>query len=315
MRARAAAILPDRPAKLHGIGVFDWNDLKYFLVFARSGSMLAAAKVLRVNPSTVQRRIHELEVRLGHHLVVRDGGGYRLTEPGQQLRRSAEPIEHAVSGFESDVAALGKRLSGTIRVTTTGGVADRLRRTALIDTFHARHPGYRLELLISDRRLDLSVGEADLAIRAGEPRDDSLVGRKIAEVPWAVYASRSYIQRHGAPECAADMGRHVIVACGCPGADHPAERWLRLVAPDAHVGARCETGDEQLRAVTSGLGIAPLLAHHDNSDLVRVIDIAGLVTPYYLLMHKDMRHSPRIRAFADFVAAEMKAVRALLAGV
>ena len=247
-------------------------------------------------------------------MIVRDGGGYRLTGPGQELRRSAEAIEHAVSGFEFDVAALTKRLSGTIRVTTTGGVADRLKRTALIDTFHARNPGYQLELLISDRQLDLSVGEADLAIRAGEPRDDSLAGRKIAEVPWAVYASRSYIQRHGAPGCAADMGHHVFVVCGCPGADHPAERWLRLVAPAARVGARCETGDEQLRAVRSGIGIAPLLALHDDGDLVRVIDIAGLVTPYYLLMHKDMRHSPRIRAFADFVAAEMKAVRALLAG-
>jgi DNA-binding transcriptional LysR family regulator len=294
--------------------MFHWNDLKYFVTFARTGSMLAAAKVLRVHQSTVQRRIRELEGCLGHQLVVRHLTGYILTEAGQELRRSAEKVEDTIRIFETEVTARDKQLSGTIRVTTTGGVADRLRKTTLIDAFHSRRPDFRLELLISDRTLDLSVGEADLAIRAGEPRDESLVGRKIADVPWAVYASRSYIQRHGAPECAADIERHFIVTCSCAAEDDPVARWLRSVAPLPTVTARCETGSEQLRAVKSGNGIAPLLTHDADSDLIRVIDITGLVTPYYLLMHRNMRHTPRVRAFADFVASEMKAFRAAVSG-
>jgi len=313
--ARAAARLPEGLAKLHTVGMFDWNDLKYFLAFARTGSMLAAAKASHVNQSTVQRRITELENRIGQQLVVRHLAGYRLTQEGQELRRSAENVADAVTAFEHEVVASDKGLRGTIRVTTTGGVADRLRRASLVEAFHACHPNFQLELVISDRLLDLSAGEADLAIRSGEPRDESLIGRKIADVPWAVYASRSYIQHHGAPRCVADIERHVIVTCSCSNENDPAGQWLRLVAPHATVVARCETGSEQLRAVKSGAGIAPLLTHHGDADLVRVISITDLTTPYYLLMHETMRYRPRVRAFADFVASEIKAFRASISGV
>jgi DNA-binding transcriptional LysR family regulator len=224
-------------------------------------------------------------------------------------------VEDAVTAFEHDVVARDKGLSGTIRMTTTGGVANRLRKASLIDAFHARRPDFQLELVISDRILDLSTGEADLAIRSGEPRDESLIGRKIADVPWAVYASSSYIQHHGAPRCVADIKRHAIVTCSCTDDNDPAGQWLRLVAPHAKVVARCETGSEQLRAVKSGAGIAPLLIHHGDADLVRVINITDLTTPYYLLMHETMRYRPRVRAFADFVASEIKAFTASISGV
>jgi DNA-binding transcriptional LysR family regulator len=224
-------------------------------------------------------------------------------------------VEEAVTAFEHEVVARDNGLSGTIRVTTTGGAADRLRKDSLIDAFHALRPDFQLELVISDRTLDLSAGEADLAIRSGEPRDESLIGRKIADVPWAVYASRSYIQHHGAPQCVADIDRHVIVTCSCSDENDPVTQWLRLVAPHAPVVARCETRSEQLRAVKSGAGIAPLLTHHGDADLIRVIDITDLTTPYYLLMHETMRYRPRVRAFADFVTCEIKAFRASISGV
>jgi DNA-binding transcriptional LysR family regulator len=295
--------------------MFDWNDLKYFLAFARTGSMLAAAKVSRVNQSTVQRRITELENRIGQQLVVRHLAGYRLTQQGHELRSHAEQVEKAVTAFEREIVARNNGLSGTIRVTTTGGVADRLRKSSLIDAFHSRHPDLRLELVITDRILDLSAGEADLAIRSGESKDESLVGRKIADVPWAIYASESYIRHHGAPQCITDIRHHVIVTCSCSVEDDPVVRWLQSVAPHATVGARCETGSEQLRAVKAGLGISPLLVHHEDGDLVRIIDIADLVTPYYLLMHKAMRRRPGVRAFANFLASEIKAFRASISGV
>jgi DNA-binding transcriptional LysR family regulator len=173
--------------------MFAWDDLKYFLAFARTGSLGAAANALGVNQSTVQRRLAELEERLGRRLVTRHHFGYGLTAPGQELQRSAEHVEMAATAFEREAAACDKSVTGTIRVTTTGSIADRLRKTLLIDAFQSRHRELMLQLVISDRCLDLSKGEADLAIRAGEPTDEDLVGRKITEVQWAVYAGKSFL--------------------------------------------------------------------------------------------------------------------------
>jgi len=292
--------------------MFAWDDLKYFLAFARTGSMLAAANMLRVNQSTVQRRLAELERRLGRQLVTRRGGGYKLTLQGEELRQSAERVEVAVAAFERDAAACDRGLTGTIRVTTAGFAAERLRKSGLIDAFHMRFRGLSLELVVSDRRLDLSKGEADVAIRAGEPRDQALVGRKLADVPWAIHAAQSYIDRHGAPRCVADIGQHSVVVCDDPKMECPTTKWLRAVAPGARIVARCKTGHDQVLLVQSGAGLAPLLACARDDGLVRVIDDIGLVTSYYLLMHRDMQQAPKVRAFADFVASEIRVLRALV---
>jgi len=304
-----------RFAKLHTGGMLDWGDLRYFLAFARAGSMQAAAKALRVNQSTVQRRISELEERLGRRLIERHLTTYRLTELGRELRPAAEGVEAAVATFERQLAASDKDLTGTIRVTCGSILADRLRRTDLIDEFQARHPGLRVELVISDRFLDLSKGEADLAIRAGEPRDEALVGRKIAEASWAVYASHGYLERHGRPIRPEDLDRHIVIGCGDSIAHYAGARWLQSVAPHATIASRSDNWPGLVLAVKSGAGLAALLAFQgDNEpDLVRVIDNIDLTTPYYLLMHRDMQQTPRVRAFADFVGSEIKSFRALVA--
>jgi len=297
--------------------VFDWNDLKLFLAFARNGSTLAAAKALGVNQSTVHRRLAALEECLGRRLVERHLTGYRLTALGEELRPYAERVEEAAAAFERHLASCDQELTGKIRVTCPAAVADRLARTPLIDAFHARYPDLRVELVMSERFLDLSKGEADIAIRAGESPDDALVGRKIAEGRWGVYASRSYVERHGRPERQEDIERHLVVAFDGAIAHYPAAQWLRSIAPNATVAARSDNWPGFVLAVKSGAGLAPLLTSEGNrdSDLVRVIDnIPELVTNYYLLTHRDLQRVPRVRAFFDFVSTEIKAFRAALSG-
>ena len=293
---------------------FAWDDLRHFLVFARAGSMQAAAKVLGVNQSTVQRRIADLEACVGQRLIERHLGSYRLTALGEELRPAAEGVEAAVASFERQLAASDKGLTGTVRVTCGPSVAACLRRTPLIDAFHARYPGLRVELVISDRHLDLSKGEADIAIRLGEPKDEALVGRKIADASWSVYASRADLERHGRPDNPEDLKGHLVVACDGPIADHLGTQWQRSAALHATVAARSDHWHGLILAVKAGAGLAamPHFQGDSESELVRVIDDIGLVMPYYLLMHRDMQHSPRVRAFADFVSSEIKSFRALL---
>jgi molybdate transport repressor ModE-like protein len=295
------------------MSTFAWDDLRYLLAFARAGSMQGAARALGVNQSTVQRRIAELEESAGHRLVERHLGGYRLTELGEELLPAAECVEAAAASFERRLAASDKGLTGTVRVTCGSSLAASLRQTPLIDAFHARFPGLRVELVISERYVDLSKGEADVAIRLGEPRDEALIGRKIADASWAVYASQVYVERYGRPHKVEDLNRHLVIGCDGAIANYPAARWMRSVAPNATIAARSEHWQGVMLAVKAGAGLAAMPHWQgDSSELVRVIDNIGLVIPYYLLMHRDMQRTPRVRAFADFVASEIKSFRALL---
>jgi len=278
--------------------------------------MQAAAQAIGVNQSTVQRRIAELEGNIGRRLVERHSGGYRLTELGGELRTAAEDVAQAVTAFERRLAASDRELTGVVRLTCGSSVADRLRRTPLIDAFQARHPGLRVELLISDRSFDLSKGEADIALRAGDPGDEALVCRRIADVSWSVYASRAYVERLGRPDNVDDLENHLIVDCDGSIANYPGARWMRSVAPRATVATRSDHWQGLMLAVKAGAGLAalPHFQGDHESELVRVIDDIGLVLPFHLVLHRDMQRTPRVRAFADFVASEIKSFRAIVNG-
>lgn len=294
--------------------MFDWNDLKYLLAVARHGSTIAAGKALRLSQSTVQRRLSELERKIGRKLVTRTVAGYRLTGFGKELQPYAERIEAAVGDFERHVTDAGRDRIGVIRVTCPEPIVHRM--TPLIERFHARHPKLRVEFVMSDRYLDLAKGEADVAFRSGDT-DDELVGRKIADSVWAVYASRSYIERHGKPEHVEDLSRHALVCLDESMSGHRVAKWLKDVAPDAKIAARNNSVLGLLYAVKSGVGIGPLpTAIADNEpDLVRVLGpIPALARSWRLLAHPDLRRTPRVAAFFDFILAERDALKSILTG-
>jgi DNA-binding transcriptional LysR family regulator len=311
----AAARLRKRAAKVHNWDMFDWNDLKHFLAVARHGSTLAAARALGVSQSTVQRRVVELERRIGRRLVKRHATGYRLTELGEQLRPHAERIEDAIAALERQLAASGTDLAGTIKLTCPEPLVYRIARSRLLDLFYARYPQLNIEFVMSDRYLDLSKGEADIAIRAGDMVDEALVGRKISDSPWAVYASRSYVERHGKPEAIEDLNRHSAIGFDGALSEHRAARWLSKVAPHAKIVARNNSIPGLVYAVRSGLGVAPLPMALVDSDiqLLRVLGpIPELATGWYLLTHPDLRYTPRVRALFDFIIERLDIVRPIL---
>ena len=294
--------------------MFDWNDLKYFLAVARHGSTTAAGKALRLSQSTVHRRLAELEKRLGRKLVRRTAAGYRLTEFGEELRPYAERIEAAVGDFERQVNDIGHARGGVIRVTCPEPIVPRM--TPLIERFHARHPKLRVEFVTSDRYLDLAKGEADVAFRSGDT-DDELVGRKIADSVWAVYASRGYIDRHGKPDRVENLSRHPLVCLDESMSGHRVVKWLKEAAPGARIVARSNSVLGLMYAVKSGVGIGPLpTAIADTEpDLVRVLGpVPELARSWRLLTHPDLRHAPRIAAFFDFVFEEREALKSILTG-
>ena len=296
--------------------MFDWNDLRYLLAIAREGSTLSAAKALGVSQPTVQRRLAALEERIGRKLVEHHPTGYRLTELGKALFPHAVDVERSVEAFQRQLMSAGEELTGTLRVTCPEGLASRLL-APVIEAFREKHPELRVDLIMTDRRLDLAKGEAEVALRIHEPGDDQLIARRIANSPWAIFASRSYIKRYGRPQRCEDLDQHAIIEFAGELADNHAARWLRSVAPKATIAIRGNSMLGVLAAVKSGAGLAPLpmLLGGSEDGLEPVLElIPEIDTKLYLVIHADLKRTPRVRAFCDFVAAEMARLRPLITG-
>lgn len=297
--------------------MFDWNDLKYLVALAEHGSTLAAARALQVNASTVQRRLLELEERIGQPLVRRESTGYHLTDYGRELIPLAQRVAEAVSGLEMHVQAKRHELVGIIRVTCPEPLAHRIAKTQLLDRFHARHPGLRVEWVMSDKYLDIARGDADVALRSGDVEDSELVGRKVADSLWGVFASRQYLDQHGRPERIEDLGQHSILGFDESMANHRMMTWLRAVAPNADIVARNNSVLGLLYSVKAGVGIAalPMPLGNGEPELVQLFGpVPGLTRIWRLLTRPEIRHTPRISAFFDFVLEEIDTLRPILTG-
>ena len=273
--------------------MFEWSDLRHFLAVARHGSTLAAGRALQISQSTVQRRL------------------------GEQMLPFAERVEHAIHTFEQQKATIERGDHGVIRLTCPEPIMYRITQTALLDRFHAKYPGLRVEFVMSDRYLDISKGDADVALRSGDTEDGVLVGKKIADSIWAVYASSKYVDRHGKPSGIAELHRHPIIGFDGSMAKHRAATWLAEIAPGAEIVARVNSILGLVSAAKAGAGVAPLpTALGDaEADLVQVIPpVPELQRSWRLLTHPDLRHTQRISVFFEFISDEREALRAILTG-
>jgi DNA-binding transcriptional LysR family regulator len=306
-----------RPTKvLSQAAMFDWNDLRYLLAIAREGSTLSAAKALGVSQPTVQRRLAALEDRIDRKLVEHHPTGYRLTELGKTLLPHAIEVERSVEAFQRQLMSEGEELTGTLRVTCPEGMASRLL-APVIEAFREKYPELRVDLIMTDRRLDLTKGKAEVALRMHEPGDDQLIARRIANSPWAIFASQSYIKRHGRPQRLEDLNQHAIIEFAGELADNHAAQWLQKVAPKARIAIRGNSMLGVLAAVKSGAGLAPLpmLLGTTEGGLEPVLEsIPEIDTKLYLVMHADLQRTPRVRAFCDFVVAEIARLRPFIVG-
>jgi DNA-binding transcriptional LysR family regulator len=287
----------------------DWDDLRYFLAVARSGSTIAAARGIGVNQTTVARRIAELERVVGTRLFERHREGYRLRADGEALRQAAEQAEAGVQAFTAQAGALGRGV-GRLRVTTNEPLANVILAPA-IQAFRTERPDVHIDLVISPRRLDLAAGEADIALRAApEPGGPNLIARRVGDANWGAYCSEDYARRHGAPAGLDDLGGHTILVI-----DDPSGRRLERLSRPAAVRFG-ETLNDLCVEVRAGLGVAslPCVLGDSLAGFVRCFVQPEPVTPLWIAYHERLRGAPEVRAFVDAVAAAAHAARDSLHG-
>ena len=172
-------------------------------------------------------------------------------------------------------------------------------------------------LLESDKYVDLMKGEADVAFRSGNTDDSALVGRKIGDSIWAVYASRAYIECHGRPQRLEDLAQHALVGFDDTMAKHRIAAWLHKIAPDAVLVARSNSVLGLVYSAKAGIGVAPLSTALGDAepDLVRVIEpVAELSRIWRILTTPELRRTPRVAAFFDFIVSEIDTLRPIITG-
>ena len=287
--------------------MLDWNDLRYFLSVARTGSTLSASKHLAVSQSTVSRRITALEDKIDVKLFIRRPSGYELTPRGQSVIGAAEQVESAMLAFSDGVEAETRRLTGTVRVSTVEAAANSWVIPAMA-LLRESHPEIHVELLIGEHYIDLARGEADFAIRFGpRPTQETLVARHLFDLLESVYAPQSMVDRLGIPRDYADLARYPLIASTL--LQNLGNRWIEESVPNADITQRTNSMSSVMASVQSGLGAAimPCMMGDAIEGLVRLFPpIEELTVPGWMVTTDTARRQPHIRVVIDLVVKQIQ---------
>jgi DNA-binding transcriptional LysR family regulator len=273
--------------------MINWDDLRFLLEVARTGSMSGAARVLKVNHATVIRRIRSLEEQLGSSLFDRVGHAYVITPAGAAAFEAAERMEAESVHVERQVLGQARDLTGVIRVTAPEPMSETIL-VPMVREFNELYPDILIDLSLSMRVYDLGMREADVAFRVTKNPPEELVGTVLTRLHMAVYAPA------GANMCVAEIDKVISMSGGEP-TDYD---WKDEYAPAAKISLQTDSASTALHAIRGGLGVArlPLAIGDPDETVERVLDIP--VQPghdLWMLTHVDVRTNARLRAFRDFV--------------
>jgi DNA-binding transcriptional LysR family regulator len=296
----------------------DWNELRLVLAVVRAHGLIGAARALGIDHSTVFRRLHAVEARLGQPLFERlPGGAYEPTSVARRMAAAAERMEDEVLALGRDIAGRDHRLTGRMRVTSSETLAYRIL-TPHLAAFRQAHPGIAVELTIDNRVLNLSRREADVALRPMRPKEGDLWGRKLADVAWTVYGSRGYLEAQGALASPVDLKGHPLIGWEAGATGINAAEWLNGIAPDPAFVYRTSSLVNQLHAAKAGIGLAVLPCYLGDlePELARALPdpVPELALELWIVTHSDLKRTARVRAFFDVVGAGLAADRALFEG-
>ncbi|KRA14827.1 LysR family transcriptional regulator [Pseudomonas synxantha] len=290
----------------------NWDDARVFLAVCRATTSRGAARVLGVDQATVGRRINALEKSLGATLFLRTSDGFALTAVGEAALRSVEKMERSALDLERQIQGMDDRLTGTVRVSTTDSLAIDFLIPA-IARLHDQHPDVRVQLDASTQFLSLAKRETDIAVRNARPDSPDLLARLIGRWPVGLFASKAYIDRHGAPEPGSLFDGHDLVVYQ----PHlQSQKDLTLACEPLGRGRIVAALSSSLlvrRSIAAGIGIGELpILTGERDGLVRLWPQRTRPLPYdvWLVTHADLRHTARVRVVIDEIVAGFAAAMA-----
>jgi len=286
--------------------MLDWDDLRFFLSIARTGSLSGAARELGVTQPTVGRRLEKAEARLGAKLFQRTPTGFVLTDAGESVLEHAERMNGHALAVEHLVAGRDEGISGQIRLNAPEWLAHRLV-APIVARFAMDHPGVEVDLVAETRWVNLPRRDADLALRLAPFEHHEVIQRALATVPFGLYAAPSYLEKHGTPDLEQGCPGHSVLTMTTEQPGIADLAWIHQVASEARVAARAN-GREMLASMAeAGGGLACLPSYLGDAigGLVRIESAEPPSRKLWLGVHRDARDLPRLRAFASCLGEDL----------
>lgn len=281
----------------------DWDDFRYFIATAETGSLTSAAKKLGSNQPTVGRHIDALEAALGTKLFQRTVKGLILTEEGEFVFEQTKSMQSSVLKIQRKTQGEKIEFSGTVRVAMPEGLCLEIL-TPLLSGFYNQYPNINLVLNVSSSAANLTKGEADIAIRLFRPKDANLVVKRLGRMTLGLYASATYIKRHGLPADETELKNHHIISYGDQLSALAENQWLIEYSELSSCILCSDNTITRLRATIQGVGISiqPHIFSPVNPELVPILEQVELPThEVWMVYHNDLRHLGRIRAVVAFL--------------
>ena len=291
----------------------DWDKLRIFHAAAVAGSFTHAGDTLHLSQSAVSRQVGALEYELKTSLFHRHARGLLLTEQGEMLFRTVQEVLGKLESARLRLSDARDKPHGQLRVTANTGFGGAWLAPRLAE-FRELYPDIDLICILTEDELDLSMREADVALRLREPTQPDLIRRRLFTVHYSAYASRAYLQRNGQPHNAQDLDRHRFVAFGAVrGAGGAYLNNLNLLLTMGREArnprsAVCTInnifGLLKLVERGAGIGILPDYVIEEHSPLVR-LDFGGDMPTFdcWLAYPEEMKNVARVQAFRDFLVA------------
>ena len=291
----------------------DWDKLRVFHAAAEAGSFTHAADALKLSQSAISRQVSALEHDVGVPLFHRHARGLVLTEQGEILFRTAHDVLMKLENVKTRLTEAKDQPSGVLRVTTTVGLGAGWL-TERLHEFLDLYPEIQLQLILANEELDLTMRQADCAIRLRQPQQPDLIQRRLFTVHFHLYAAPSYVNKFGKPTSTADLKNHRIVTFGEPVPTHLSElNWLETVG-DFDGGKRIATLQINdilsiKRAVQRGAGIAMLPDYivDKEAGLVQLLpetEVPSFDT--YFAYPDAMKNQAKLHVFRDFVISKAR---------
>lgn len=287
---------------------FDWNRARAFLVTAEEGSLSAAARALGMAQPTVGRQVTMLEKELGVVLFDRVGRSLTLTPSGLELLNHVRAMGIAANAVSLSAMGQSNSIEGTVSIAASAVYAAFLL-PPIIDKLRQQEPGIHIEIVTSNQASDLRLREADIAIRNFRPTEPNLIAKKIKDVPARLYASSRYLEKIGNPVRPYDLRNAEFINIDASGLYVKGLNALGLNLTEENFPIYTENYLVMWELVKQGLGIGILDANiGDAEPMVQQVlpNLEPLLFPVWLVAHRELTTSRRIRMVFDLLATELK---------